>query len=176
MRLPLSSILDLFRLMLTAKQTIEQEKTRTARRFIEKICRGVHISFMGDASSTPHLQNGKRPIQLGRGPLHSRQMLISHVPCVLYNNTTSPFPPLYKVTDLSPICTYTRLVSYPHAVTEERNNFSDRSLSHEEHLPMSPATFRATSFLASDETGESPMYMSKKAPAHQNTRLKITNL
>jgi hypothetical protein len=32
---------------------------------------------------------------------------------------------------------------------------------------MSPATFRATSFLASSETGESPMYMSKKAPAHQ---------
>lgn len=36
-----------------------------------------------------------------------------------------------------------------------------------QRLPMSPATFWATTFLASSETGESPIYMSKKASVHQ---------
>ena len=39
-------------------------------------------------------------------------------------------------------------------------------------LAMSPATFWATFFLASGEIGESPIYMSKKASAHQ-TRISL---
>ena len=39
-------------------------------------------------------------------------------------------------------------------------------------LAMSPATFWATFFLASSEIGESPIYMSKKASAHQ-TRISL---
>ena len=59
--------------------------------------------------------------------------------------------------------------------TEEWNNHSTSCpwiFRFPQLLAMSPATFWATFFLASGEIGESPIYMSKKASAHQ-TRISL---
>lgn len=51
--------------------------------------------------------------------------------------------------------------SYESSLTVQKNEITISR--YPQRLPMSPATFWATTFLASSETGESPIYMSKKA-------------
>jgi len=88
--------------------------------------------------------------------------------------------PCLQDTDHS-IYTYndSRLFSRSYGVlsncTEEWNNHSTSCpwiFRFPQLLAMSPATFWATFFLASGEIGESPIYMSKKASAHQ-TRISL---
>lgn len=55
--------------------------------------------IMGEASSTPHLQNGKSSIQMGTEAPCTAGRCASPM-CVCYNNTTSPFP-LYRLPYLS---------------------------------------------------------------------------
>jgi hypothetical protein len=55
--------------------------------------------------------------------------------------------------------------SYESSLTVQKNEITISR--YPQRLPMSPATFWATTFLASSETGESPIYMSKKASVHQ---------
>ena len=74
---------------------------------------------------------------------------------------------LYKTQITLYTCNDSRLFSrsYESSLTVQKNEII--IFRFPQRLPMSPATFWATTFLASIEIGESPIYMSKKASVHQ---------
>lgn len=74
---------------------------------------------------------------------------------------------LYKTQITLYTCNDSRLFSrsYESSLTVQKNEII--IFHFPQRLPMSPATFWATTFLASSEIGESPIYMSKKASVHQ---------
>ena len=74
---------------------------------------------------------------------------------------------LYKTQITLYTCNDSRLFSrsYESSLTVQKNEII--VFRFPQRLPMSPATFWVTTFLASSETGESPIYMSKKASVHQ---------
>jgi hypothetical protein len=111
------------------------------------------------------LRRGKRPIQSKQkkrmGGPSTTEDAIFHI----YIGAFACF--LYKTQITLYTCNDSRLFSrsYESSLTVQKNEII--IFPFPQRLPMSPATFWATTFLASIEIGESPIYMSKKASVHQ---------